>query len=431
MSITRRQLLWGGAALLGGSLLGSPFGLAQDQNQKRLIVLMARGGWDPVVALDPKEEGPGVSIPPGSLFRRGDLALYDAEATAGVVPRYFAQHGDVTAIVRGLTVASVAHEACTRRILTGTLSAASPDIGAISAAMGGSDSPLPYMVLGASAFSGPFSAQSGRVGTSNQLVTLLDPAKHFPIEGKPGGPFVKNQDESSAVQAFLQGRAERLRQRVGRHGNNARRLNDYRASLDSSQRLGSFSDALGDVASSVELTRQVDTVLDMMEQEVIWSASLDTGVSWDTHTNSHAAQTANTIILFEGLSQLIDGLKSRPGSRGGRLIDETAVVVLSEMGRTPMLNAQNGKDHWQVSNAMLIGSDIPGEQVYGKSTDTGDPRGVLQAEPVDFATGQPSTNGRMLESTEFVAGVLSWVGSDPTQFLPNTTPFMPWVRTAE
>lgn len=87
-------------------------------------------------------------------------------------------------------------------------------------------------------------------------------------------------DEASAIQAFLEGRTDRLSQRVGRHGNNAQRLSDYRSSLDSSQRLSSFNDALSDITSSVALTRQVNTVLDMMEQEVIWSASLDASVDW-------------------------------------------------------------------------------------------------------------------------------------------------------
>ncbi len=97
------------------------------------------------------------------------------------------------------------------------------------------------------------------------------------------------------------------------------------------------------------------------------------------------------------------------------------------MGRTPTINSQQGKDHWQVTCAMVIGSDVPGGQVYGKSTDTGDERGVLQAEPVDFATGQPSSDGHMLESTDFVAGVLAWTGSEPEQYLPGAVPFMPWV----
>ncbi len=427
MSISRRGFLFGGAALLGGALLGSPFAFTQEQTHKRLIVLMARGGWDPVAALDPKDEGPGVSMPAGSRARVGNLDLYSADATGGAVTRYFERHGDVTAVIRGLTVASVAHEACTRRILTGTLSAASPDLGAISAATGGGDKPLPYMVLGSSAFSGPYAAQSGRVGTSNQLVTVLDPAKAFPVEGAAAAPFAQTQDEASAAQAFLEGRANRLRRQVGRYGDNARRIDDYQASLASSSRLGAFGDALGDVTASVALTRQVDTALDMMEQGVIWSVTLDTGVSWDTHTNSHTDQTANNIILFDGLTRLIDGLKSRPGTTGGRLIDETAVVVVSEMGRTPTINSQQGKDHWQVTCAMVIGSDVPGGQVYGKSTDTGDERGVLLAEPVDFATGQASADGRMLESTDFVAGVLAWTGSEPEQYLPGAVPFMPWV----
>lgn len=425
MTINRRELVFGGMALLGGGML-LPSRVHAQGTAKRLIMLVANGGWDPVVALDPKEEGPGVAIPPGSTFRRGDLELYDAEATGGAVPAYFERHGDVTAVVRGITVASIAHEFCTRRILTGTPSAASPDLGAISASVSGADFPLPYMVLGSAAFTGPFGAQSGRLGSSNQLVTLLDPDKAFPVEGG-GGPLAPNAEEAGAVRAFLEARTDRIRRRRGQFGDNKRRLDDYLTSLGGSEQLAGFSHVMGDVTGGVSFAQQIDIALNMLEQEVAWSIGMDTGLAWDTHTDNHADQTANYAAFFAGLSQLVDGLKSRPGSRGGRLIDETAVVVISEMGRTPTLNADQGKDHWQNTSALVLGSDVQGDRAFGKSSDTGAEGGVLQSVPVDFATGLPSPDGRSLESADFVAGVLAWTGVDPAPFLPGATPFSPWV----
>ncbi len=53
-------------------------------------------------------------------------------------------------------------------------------------------------------------------------------------------------------------------------------------------------------------------------------------------------------------------------SRG--LLDETLVVVMSEMGRTPKINPRAGRDHWTFCySAMLAGAGIRGGTVYGES----------------------------------------------------------------
>ena len=364
-------------------------------------------------------------MPPGQRARLGNLDIYDAADTNGAVVRYFERHRDVTAIVRGITVESIAHEGCTRRILTGTPSSAAPDMGAICAATGGSEFPLPYMILGASAFIGQYAAQSGRVGSSNQLVTLLQPNRSVsPSRGR--GEW--SRTDWRRIQCHgppLERRLARLRNRRGRFGQNGVRLDDFLSSMRTRNRLTDFGGAFGGVGSSIEFTQQIDVAMDMLQQGVVWSVALDTGLSWDSHTTAFAEQTANNIAFFDGLSHLVEQLKARNGLRGGRLIDETAVVVVSEMGRTPMLNEDAGKDHWQVTCALTIGSDV-NSNTYGKSTDTGEPNGVLKSEAIDFETGQPNGAGRHLESADFVAGVLDWAGCDAASHLPNAIPFRPW-----
>jgi uncharacterized protein (DUF1501 family) len=50
------------------------------------------------------------------------------------------------------------------------------------------------------------------------------------------------------------------------------------------------------------------------------------------------------------------------------LLDETLVVVMSEMGRTPKINPRAGRDHWTFCyTAMLAGAGIRGGSVYGES----------------------------------------------------------------
>jgi hypothetical protein len=48
------------------------------------------------------------------------------------------------------------------------------------------------------------------------------------------------------------------------------------------------------------------------------------------------------------------------------LLAETLVVVLSEFGRTPRINAQAGRDHWpQAQSILLAGAGIPGGTIHG------------------------------------------------------------------
>jgi hypothetical protein len=84
---------------------------------------------------------------------------------------------------------------------------------------------------------------------------------------------------------------------------------------------------------------------------------------WDTHTRNFAIlRDYNLPYLDLAYSALLEDLDSRG------LLDETLVVVLSEMGRTPKINGNAGRDHWTFCYAMLFaGAGIRGGTVYGAS----------------------------------------------------------------
>src|SRR5262249_52797999 len=67
--------------------------------------------------------------------------------------------------------------------------------------------------------------------------------------------------------------------------------------------------------------------------------------------------------LDRGLSALLDDLLHRG------LLEETLVVAMGEMGRTPKINANQGRDHWGAAQSVLLaGGGVRGGIVYG-STD--------------------------------------------------------------
>ena len=64
--------------------------------------------------------------------------------------------------------------------------------------------------------------------------------------------------------------------------------------------------------------------------------------------------------LDQGLSALLEDLQDRG------LLDETLIVAAGEMGRTPKINPQQGRDHWgKAQTALLAGGGVRGGQVYG------------------------------------------------------------------
>jgi uncharacterized protein (DUF1501 family) len=99
--------------------------------------------------------------------------------------------------------------------------------------------------------------------------------------------------------------------------------------------------------------------------------------SWDTHFTCFPSLEKDLIPHADmAFSALVADLHDRG------LLDSTLVVMMGEMGRTPRVNAQAGRDHWsQAQSVLFAGGGIKPGQVIG-ATDkqaaypTSDPVGV-------------------------------------------------------
>ena len=112
-------------------------------------------------------------------------------------------------------------------------------------------------------------------------------------------------------------------------------------------------------------------------------------------------------VLFAGLRQLMQLLHNTAGTHTTTLAEETIVVVQSEMGRTPKLNATNGKDHWPYTSAMLMGAGIAGGQVIGGYDE------FAIGQNVRLSDGAVSDAGTPLVSGHLGATLLALAGIDP------------------
>jgi uncharacterized protein (DUF1501 family) len=86
-------------------------------------------------------------------------------------------------------------------------------------------------------------------------------------------------------------------------------------------------------------------------------AALDMG-GWDTHANQGSLKGR----LFDNLAGLADGLVALKEALGPAWRD-TAVVVITEFGRTVAVNGTGGTDHGTATTAWLLGGAVQGGRV--------------------------------------------------------------------
>jgi len=430
MGISRREWLMGTAALAGAATLPrSSRGQAGTKGDaKHLIVVYAEGGWDVTFCLDPKLSCSGCSIE-GPEVDESPLEAEDREAvqTFGQIPIvvndlkrpavrfFFDRWYERIHVINGIWTGSIAHDPCRYRLLTGTPVGTSPDAASIAGATHGDTLPLGSVDLSGWGISGPLAASSGRIGANSQIAALLDGGANFTAPAASGlvyPLFRASAGDDAAIDAFLQERADQLRERFGDGSRNDSRIDDLLEANERQQRFrGRADEALKflEVGTQASFHQQIDMAVDLIDAGVCQTVTLDTRDDWDTH-EANAAQHHHWDGLFVGLGRLMRALDERG------LLDTTVVAVLSEMTRTPLRNASTGKDHWGHTSAMLMGA-VRGNAVSG-GTDH-----LLESLPIDLETGALFPGGELNKYDNVVAGILELTGVDPEPWLPGSKPF--------
>ncbi len=102
------------------------------------------------------------------------------------------------------------------------------------------------------------------------------------------------------------------------------------------------------------------------------------GYGWDSHVHSDDVRDHLLPTFDQALAALLTDLDARG------LLDETLVVALGEMGRTPLPTPRWGRGHWStLFPAVLAGAGIRGGTLYGASDKDG-------AFPIDHPTSPES-----------------------------------------
>jgi hypothetical protein len=405
LPVSRRRLLQFGSALplwlpriarAAGSTAGD----------RKFLYLFTNGGWDPTYGIAPVYGSPGIdSNPAAESGSVGDISFVDGPQ-APHIRSFFQAYADRTCLVHGFEVRSITHERCKRLIMTGKSASTADDWPAQVAGQSG-DYLVPHVVISGPSFTAQYTSSVVRLGETGQFAALLDgtaltgaqPASQ-PLPG--GSAEAVARFRASRAGAFAAAAGRGRAQVVGDAlvGANARL--DLLTSIDDLDLSGGEAGAGGIIP--------LLPALDALERGYARSAIMSHGglfdVGWDSHSGIDQ-QTSNYEVLFEDLMSLMDELDSRAGTNGGSLADETTIVVFSEMGRAPVINATGGKDHWTFTSCMFIGAGIAGGRQIGAYDDN------LLGRAVDLASGDLSETGAILGSEHIGATILALADIEP------------------
>jgi hypothetical protein len=440
--VTRRELLRaGGLGLLG---LGLPDVLAAEQLQngsrgraRSVIFVFLFGGPSQLETFDMKPEAPEKIRGPHRPIASRTPGLRISEH----LPR-LAEVSDKYCVVRTMTHSYNDHSGAGHYIQTGKrwqvpigggFSATSrdwPSIGSVveslnRRATGNHSRGLPgYVVLpnslgrlqdeGQYRRPGEYAGWLGR--SFNPLTTVVDK------RNKTDNPYWRDctdEELTFAVDGMepAQGlQLDRVRSRASlldQFDDGRRGLDDGRqfAEFDAFRRLALNLVASGKTREALDIRQEPEKVRDRFGRHLFGQSCLmarrlveagvrfvtvhydaPDGYGWDSHVHSDDVRSHLLPTFDQGLSALLADLDGRG------LLDETLVVAMGEMGRTPQPTPRWGRGHWStLFPALLAGAGIRGGSLYGSSDKDG-------AHPIDRPTSPES-----LAATLYHA-----LGIDPT-----------------
>ncbi|MCW8141736.1 MAG: DUF1501 domain-containing protein [Planctomycetota bacterium] len=334
----------------------APAGFGQA---KRCIVLWLNGGPSHLDTFDPK---------PGHA-NAGPVKAIDTRAPGVQLSEYLpqlAERMDRVSLVRSMASREGNHERARYFLHTGYVpsgTVAHPDLGAlVCQRTADADFDMPSYIAINGATPGP-----GILGVAQAPFFVPDPLK--PIE---------NLAHAQGIDAGRFDRRERLRRALGRAFEETRGGPETRgheavygkaqtlmrsprlAAFDLSQEPAALREAYGrgKFGQGVLMARRlIEAGVKVVEVQLS---------GWDTHQDNFTRVKNLCGQLDPAFATLIKDLADRD------LLDSTLVVCMGEFGRTPRINANEGRDHFaRAWSLALAGGGVRGGRVVGQTTPDG------------------------------------------------------------
>jgi len=435
---SRRSFLRSSLLALGGTAglsamggLGPLAGLARADAvpgaDRYFVFVYFSGGWDILLGLDPRDPRDFHSgnlsdtlIQPGYelLDDEGhitDIISTNAGIKFGPYIGDIANHAEKVAVVRGMSMETLTHEAGRRRFITGKVPSgllARGSSGATWLASHlGQGELIPQISVNVESYNvdQPSFASALKVSNVPDLLRSLVP-------GASGlGTLEERQIDELLAQAALCPNPEdsKLWQaseqaRIGVRNMIEADLADYFDFQANTPEMEALRDHYGIAASgssalatpeaqaamaSTALKRGISRVVSIRAN----TQSLDTHYdNWTTDQGPIQERGWNAI------SRIIEDLESSEYENTGESwLDRTTIVAFSEFSRTARVNANTGRDHSLTNACLLVGGGVTGGRVIGASSDVG-----MEPTATDLATGMQSMDGEVVKPEHVIRSLM-------------------------
>lgn len=386
---------------------------AATGSKRKFIFVFAQGGWDPTRVFATEFSNPNVDMEANAERATSGGLTYVSHPDRPSVDTFMNAWHDRSVIFNGVMVRSIAHEICTMLSMTGTTSGLTPDWPAILADRDRNAFTLPHLVLGGPSFPGDLGVAVARTGAAGQLEALLN-GQALSMSDVAVGSL--RSPSEALVDRFVAQRAA-ARASVARSGVEDLLNADFATATKHAADLKDLQ-YLMDFTGGASLADQAVVAVDALQKGIsrCLTLSASAAFTWDTHAQNDDRQSPLWEDLFSGLGQLVQMLANAPGETEATLLDETVIVVLSEMGRTPLLNGFAGKDHWPYTSVMMLGAGLAGDRVIGGFD------GNFYGELVDPTSGEVADDAQVLSSEAVGATLLALADVDPAEFVMGVQP---------
>jgi uncharacterized protein (DUF1501 family) len=429
-----------GALTLGGPL-ALQRALAAKDTKRRFIFAYFEGGWDQLIALDPRDPavfteakvGQTQIQPAFDLLPAGSrnlVAPNGSRITFGPAAQAFARHYDKCCVVRGVAMDTVTHIVGRRYFLTGLpprgRTARGSSMGTRVVAQQGDHAQLPNLVMRVETYNDGLPNYANGVSLSNvtDLISTFRPGPQA-LDDQLRGLLADYRAKTASCDPVA----------LNHHGQllTSARQSQAKAHKMLAQDLGQHFDfqqnaaltalkqryAIGEGgAAMAQPGAQAAMALQAIKHGVAQSVTVRLAAGLDTHGSEWAsAQIARQRVGWQALATLVDDLAREKDASGATLLSNTTVVVFSEFARTPKLNNNNGRDHHLASSTLLIGAGVPHNKVVGATSNKG-----MNPLSIDPTTGAVKSGGTRLNPTLVLASVMESAGLDTSELRTTGLP---------
>lgn len=406
--LTKGLVLGGGLSAFGASTAFERLAHAGPESKELYYVFAYfSGGWDVLLGLDPRdparfntENMRTTRIQPGyeELLSGDGQLVRRPEMTFGPHIGDLATHSDKLAVVRGLSMDTLTHEAGRRRFLTGKppsgLQARGSSVATVFASKMGQGEPIPNLAIQVETYNvdQPNFATGLKANGVADLIRALRPANPQ-LSTRQSQHLdqllrsVAQCDAAKASPTWQAAEAGRLKAKeMARGGLDA--LFDF-----SAPGLAGIRDHYGIAGGTAGLTSpeaQAAMAAQAIKGGVSRCVSIQVAGGLDTHFQEWTTdQGPRQERGFNAVARLIEDLSSSPyRDTGESWLDRTVILGFSEFSRTAMLNERTGRDHSLTNSCFLAGAGIKGGTVIGASSDFG-----MEPGAINMQTGLPALGG--------------------------------------